>query len=147
MKILAVASGGGHVVELLRLQPAFEGHELMYMSTLESYASTFKGYQYFTVPDFSQWNAYKIPFVAWKMYQLFAKIKPDVVVTTGAAPGVLALFIGRLIGAKTIWVESLCHAEKVSISGKICKLFADRVYTQWEHLATSKIVYAGNIMI
>jgi UDP-N-acetylglucosamine:LPS N-acetylglucosamine transferase len=81
------------------------------------------------------------------MYKLFTKIKPGVVVTTGAAPGVLALFIGKLMGAKTIWLESLCHAEKVSISGKICKLFADRVYTQWEHLATEKIIYAGNIMI
>src|SRR3954464_1768432 len=122
MKILGVASGGGHVVELLRLQPAFDGHELMYMSTLESYASTFKGHKYFTVPDFSQWNVYRIPLVAWKMYKLFTRIKPDVVVTTGAAPGVLALFIGKLMGAKTIWVESLCHAEKVSISGKVCKL-------------------------
>jgi UDP-N-acetylglucosamine:LPS N-acetylglucosamine transferase len=147
MKVLAVASGGGHVVELLRIEPAFEGHELMYMSTLESYTSTFKGHQYFTVPDFSQWNVYRIPLAAWKMYKLFTKIKPDFVVTTGAAPGVLALFIGKLMGAKTIWLESLCHAEKVSISGKICRLFADRVYTQWEHLATPKIVYAGNIMI
>lgn len=147
MKILAVASAGGHVVELLRLQPAFEGHELMYMSTLETYAPAFKGHQYFTVPDFSQWDVYKIPFVGWKMYRIFSRIKPDVVVTTGAAPGVLALFIGKLMGAKTIWVESLCHAEKVSVSGKICKLFADRVYTQWEYLATSKIVYSGNIMI
>jgi UDP-N-acetylglucosamine:LPS N-acetylglucosamine transferase len=147
MKVLAVASAGGHVVELLRLQPAFDGHDLMYMSTLDTYAKSLKDYPYYTVPDFSQWNVYKIPLVAWKMYQLFLKIKPDVVVTTGAAPGVLELFVGKLMGAKTIWVESLCHAEKVSISGKICALFADRVYTQWEHLATSKVVYSGNIML
>lgn len=147
MKILAVASGGGHVVELLRLQPAFDGHELIYMSTLDSYAKSFKGYQYYTVPDFSQWNVYRIPWAAYKMYQLMAKIQPDVVVTSGAAPGVLALFLAKLMGRKTIWVESLCHAEKVSISGKMCALFADRVYTQWEHLAGRNIVYAGNIMI
>jgi len=147
MKILAVASGGGHITELLRLQPAFEDQELMYMSTHESFASSCKGFPFYTVPDFSRWNAFKIPLVAFKMYKLFRKIKPDVVVTTGAAPGVLALFIGKLLGAKTIWVESLCHAEHVSVSGKMCKLFADRVYTQWQHLAAPKIVYAGNIMI
>jgi UDP-N-acetylglucosamine:LPS N-acetylglucosamine transferase len=146
MKILAIASGGGHVVELLRLQPAFEGHELVYMSTHESFASSFKGFEYHTVPDFSQWNGYKIPTVARKMYKIITKIKPDVIVTTGAAPGVLALFIGWLTGAKTIWVEALCHAEKISISGKMCRFFADRVYTQWEHLAMPGIVYAGNIM-
>ncbi len=146
MKVLAVASGGGHITELLRLQPAFEDHELIYMSTQESFSAKCKGYEYHTVPDFSQWDAYKMPVIGWKMYKLIRKIKPDVIVTTGAAPGVVALFIGKLIGAKTIWVESLCHAEKVSISGKICNLFADRVYTQWPHLATSKIVYSGNIM-
>jgi len=134
-------------VELLRLQPAFEGHELMYMSTHESFASSFKGYPYYTVPDFSQWNTYKMPSVALKMYRIFSQIKPDVIFTTGAAPGVLALLVGKLFGAKTIWVESLCHAEKVSISGKMCAAFADRVYTQWPHLATSKIVYAGNTIV
>jgi UDP-N-acetylglucosamine:LPS N-acetylglucosamine transferase len=147
MKVLAVASGGGHVVELLRLQPAFEGYELMYMSTHESFASSFRGFPFFVVPDFSRWQPFKIPVAAWKMYKQMRKIKPDVVVTTGAAPGVAALFIGKLMGAKTIWIESLCHAEKVSISGRICELFADRVYTQWSHLATSRIVYSGNIMI
>lgn len=146
MKVLAVASGGGHIVELLRLTPAFQDHELIYMSTHESFASKCQGHEYYTVPDFSQWDAHKMPSVGLKMYKIFKKIKPDVIVTTGAAPGVLALFIGKLMGAKTVWVESLCHAEKVSISGKICKLFADRVYTQWAHLATSKIVYSGNIM-
>jgi UDP-N-acetylglucosamine:LPS N-acetylglucosamine transferase len=147
MKVLAAASAGGHVVELLRLQPAFEEHELVYMSTMDTYNSTFKDHEYHKVPDFSQWNVWKIPSAAFKMYKIMSKIKPDVVVTTGAAPGVVALFIGKLIGAKTIWVESLCHAEKVSISGKLCKLFADRVYTQWKHLAQPKIIYAGNIMI
>ncbi|GAB4091698.1 oligosaccharide biosynthesis protein Alg14 [Flaviaesturariibacter terrae] len=146
MKVLGVASGGGHVVELLRLQPAFDDHELIYMSTLDSYADTFRGYAYHTIPDFSQWNVYKIPRAAMILYRLMARIRPDVVITTGAAPGVLALFIGWLLGATTIWVEASCHTEKVSISGKVCALFASRVYTQWEHLATPKFVYSGNVI-
>jgi UDP-N-acetylglucosamine:LPS N-acetylglucosamine transferase len=146
MKVLAVASGGGHVVELLRLQPAFEGHDLVYMSTQESYAASFAGAQYVTVPDISRWNPLRIPIVLTKMFRTMARIRPDVVLTTGAAPGVLALFIGWLMGAKTIWVEASCHTEQISISGKICLLFASRVYTQWPHLASSKIVYSGNVM-
>ncbi|RYY82000.1 MAG: oligosaccharide biosynthesis protein Alg14, partial [Chitinophagaceae bacterium] len=140
------ASGGGHVVELLRLQPAFEEHELIYMSTLDSYANAFKGYAYHTIPDFSQWNVYKVPRASFVLFRLFTRIRPDVVVTTGAAPGVLALFIGWLLGAKTIWVEASCHTEKISVSGKICAFFASRVYTQWQHLATNKFVYSGNVI-
>lgn len=147
MKILAVASGGGHWIELLRLEPAFEDHSLSYMSTNESFRSTVNAFPYYTVPDFSRWNLFKIPLVAWKMFSIMQRIKPDMVITTGAAPGVIALFIGKLLGAKTVWVESMCHAEKISVSGKAVRFFADRVYTQWPHLATSDIVYSGNIMI
>ncbi|RYZ22936.1 MAG: oligosaccharide biosynthesis protein Alg14 [Chitinophagaceae bacterium] len=146
MKVLAVASGGGHVVELLRLRPAFDGHELIFMSTHESFASSFNGYRYVTVPDFSRWNAFRIPFIILKMRRAIARIRPDVVVTTGAAPGVMALFLGWLLGARTIWVEASCHTEKISVSGKLCALFADRVYTQWPHLARPNIIYSGNVM-
>jgi len=147
MKILAVASGGGHWVELLRLQPAFEGHSVTYMSTNEKFASTVSGQEYYSIPDFSRWNKLKMITVGWQMFKKMKAIKPDVIVTTGAAPGVIALFIGKLIGSKTVWIESMCHAEKVSLSGKMVQLFADRVYTQWEHLSDAKFVYAGNIMI
>lgn len=147
MKILAIASGGGHWVELLRLQPAFERHELVYMSTNENFAATVAGYEYHTIPDFSRWNKLKMLSNSWKIYKAIAAIRPDVIITTGAAPGVIALLIGKILGAKTVWIESMCHAEKVSISGKMVQVFADRVYTQWEHLATAKFVYAGNIMM
>ncbi len=147
MKILAVASGGGHWVELLRLRPAFEGHELVYMSTNESFAATVQGAEYHNIPDFSRWDKFRIPSVAWKIYKKLRAIRPDVIITTGAAPGVIALFMGKLLGAKTVWVESICHAEKISVSGKIVQLFADRVYTQWEHLSDAKFVYAGNTII
>lgn len=133
-------------MELMRLQPAFEQHELVYMSTNDSFAATVPGFEYHNVPDFSRWNKLKMITSGWKMYKMISKIRPDVIITTGAAPGVLALLIGRLIGTKTVWVESLCHAEKISLSGKMVRLFADRVYTQWEHLADTRVVYAGNIL-
>jgi UDP-N-acetylglucosamine:LPS N-acetylglucosamine transferase len=69
-----------------------------------------------------------------------------VIVTTGAAPGLFGIFIGKVLGVKTIWIDSIANVEKLSLSGKIASRMADRVYTQWEHLATPKIIYAGNIL-
>lgn len=146
MKVLAVASGGGHWVELLRLQPAFDDHQLVYMSTSDSFRGTVHSFEYHTIPDFSRWNKFRIPVVAWKIFRKIWMIRPDVIVTTGAAPGVIALLLGKLVGAKAVWIESLCHAERVSMSGRMVRLFADRVYTQWEHLADQKVMYAGNIL-
>jgi hypothetical protein len=36
-KILAVSSGGGHWVQLLRLAPAFKGHDVVYVTVNRNY--------------------------------------------------------------------------------------------------------------
>ena len=40
--------------------------------------------------------------------------RPDVVVSTGAAPGYFALRFGRLFGARTLWLESIANVEELS---------------------------------
>ena len=36
-KVLAISSGGGHWIELLRLRPAFEGHFMVFVTVDETY--------------------------------------------------------------------------------------------------------------
>ena len=57
------------------------------------------------------------------------------VISTGAAPGYFAIRIGRLLGAKTIWVDSIANAEELSMTGKLVQRHADVWLTQWEHLS------------
>jgi len=63
------------------------------------------------------------------------RYRPDVIITTGAAPGYFALRFGKLIGARTIWIDSMANAEKLSKSGQEVGKHADLWLTQWEHLA------------
>jgi hypothetical protein len=146
LKILAVASAGGHWVELLRLKPAFNGYDVKFMSTNESFAATVQGHKFYCVPEVSRWNKSKLFKVAYEMAKVISTVKPDVIISTGAAPGVVSIIIGKMKGIKTIWVESMCHVERISLSGKIARFFADQTYTQWPHLASPKILYKGNIM-
>lgn len=146
IKILAVASAGGHWVELLRLQPAFNGFDVSYMSTNLSFAQTVKGHEFYCIPEVSRWNKKRLFKVAFETAKVIFTKKPDVIISTGAAPGVMGIILGKMRGAKTIWVESMCHVEKISMSGKIARLFADQTYTQWQHLASSKILFKGNIV-
>jgi UDP-N-acetylglucosamine:LPS N-acetylglucosamine transferase len=146
MKILAVASGGGHWIELLRLKPVFTGHDTYYLTTNKEFESTVKGEKFYYVPDVSRWNKLKFLVVAMKMNSIIRKIKPDIIISTGAAPGVVSMVLGKLAGARTIWVDSMCHVRKLSLSGKISSWFTDRVYTQWPHLAGKKVFYKGNVM-
>jgi hypothetical protein len=69
--------------------------------------------------------------VAWVVFSL----RPDVIVTTGAAPGFAAIMFGRLLGAKTVWIDSIANSEELSTSGKQARRWATAWVTQWEHLS------------
>ena len=61
--------------------------------------------------------------------------RPDVVISTGAAPGYFGIFFGRLMGARTIWLDSVANAEVLSLAGRKAGRLADLWLTQWPHLA------------
>lgn len=146
MRVLAIASAGGHWIQLLRLKPAFKEHELIFMSTRQGFADTVEGYKFYKVPDSNRKNKLKLLKSAFSVTRLVLSIKPDVIITTGAAPGLMGLLVGKLVGAKTIWIDSIANVEKISMSGNIASKIADRVYTQWEHLAGNKILFNGNVL-
>ncbi|MFD2579020.1 hypothetical protein ACFSTD_11260 [Novosphingobium colocasiae] len=104
--MLAVASGGGHWIELLRLRPAFSGWDVAYVSTFANYATTVPGARYYIVPDASRFN--KIAFffkVLAKALPIALKERPSAIVTTGSAPMLAFLVLGRLLGARTLWMR------------------------------------------
>ena len=73
--------------------------------------------------------------------------RPDVVLSTGAAPGFFAILFGKLLGARTIWVDSIANAEQLSLSGKKAGRFADLWLTQWPHLAQpGGPLYKGSVI-
>jgi UDP-N-acetylglucosamine:LPS N-acetylglucosamine transferase len=146
-KILAIASIGGHWIQLLRLMPAFKDQEVTFISTMASFAGTVSGHKFYTVPDANRSNKFDLFKCALAVsWIVFFKIRPNVIITTGAAPGLIGLVAGKVIGAKTIWIDSIANVDKLSMSGSIALKIADRVYTQWEHLATSKVTYSGNVL-
>ena len=146
MKILAVASVGGHWKQLLRIIPPDNTEiESVYVSTHPKCASMTEGRSFHTLRDFSRWDFYLMIPVFFQAVRIIRKEKPEAVVSTGAAPGLIALFAARLLGKKAIWIDSVANVERLSLSGRIASLFASQTYTQWESLATSKVKYAGNI--
>lgn len=145
-KVLAIASAGGHWTQLLRLKPAFDEFQLIFVTTKESFASTVEGHEFFVVPEANRWQKFKLIKLFFCVVKTVLKTRPNVVVSTGAAPGLMGIIAGKLIGGKTIWIDSIANVEKLSLSGKIAVFFADRVYTQWSHLATTNVMFKGNVL-
>ena len=118
-RILAVSSGGGHWVELMRTMPAFEGADVAFVTVNRAYRSEVPGHRFYTVNDATRWNKIAVAMMALRVLLILMRERPDVVVTTGAAPGYFALRFGRLFGARTIWLDSIANVDELSMSGRI----------------------------
>ncbi len=91
-RVLAVSSGGGHWVQLLRLRPAFEGSEVTFVTVSESYRSDLlPGSRFRTIPDSNMWQKGRLILTALGVFWTLLRVRPDVVISTGAAPGYFAI--------------------------------------------------------
>ena len=137
-RVLAVASGGGHWIELLRIQPAFEGCDLAFVTVHDAYRHDVPGHRFYCVNDATAWNRLRLLWQAGSILAILLRERPDFVVSTGAAPGYFALRLGKLLRARTIWVDSIANVERLSRSGEKVGRFADIWLTQWPHLARER---------
>ena len=144
--ILAIASIGGHWVELQRLNPFFKEHDVTFISNKSFINKKIGDSKYYTVPDANKDEKFNLIRCFFMVFVRVAVLRPGVIITTGAAPGLMGIIIGRIFGAKTIWIDSIANVEKLSLSGRIAVKIADRVYTQWSHLSTNRVVYSGNLL-
>ena len=135
-KLLAISSGGGHWIQLLRLRPAFDGCVVTYATVREGYRTDLEpGADFRLIPDANRWSKARLLRSAAAIAWLLLRLRPDVVVTTGAAPGFFAVRLGKWLGARVVWIDSIANAEELSMSGEKAGRFVDLWLTQWPHLA------------
>lgn len=120
-RVLAASSGGGHWVELRRLDPALLDYEVHYLSVKPDYAGSTPIGRFHLVRDATRWNPIGVIVLSMQVLFYVVRIRPQVVISTGAAPGVFAILFGKAISAKTIWVDSLANVEELSHSGKLVR--------------------------
>jgi len=146
IRIMAVASGGGHWVQLQRVMPAFEGHDVTFVTINPTYKADVPGERVLIVRDSTRWNKLGLIILGFQILLSLIRIRPHIVVSTGAAPGFMAIVLGRLLGAKTVWLDSIANVEEVSMSGRMVRRWAVLWLTQWPHLATDDgPKYAGRV--
>lgn len=146
-RVLAVSSGGGHWIELLRLRPAFEQQETIYVTVNETYQRDVAPSRFIVVRDATSWTPWAMLVLGLQMFSAVIRIRPSVVITTGAAPGLFGLVAGKLIGARTVWLDSIANVDELSRSGRLARRFADVWLTQWQHLASvGGPEYAGKVL-
>ena len=84
-------------------------------------------------------NLIKNTFLAIKVLK---KEKPDLIISTGAAVAVPFFYIGKLFGAKTVYIEVFDRIDKPTLTGKMVYPITDKFIVQWEEM---KKVYKKGI--
>jgi len=135
IKVLAAASGGGHWEQLMLLRPTLERYDVRFATTEPALAEQRGIAGAHRLPDCNQNMPLRSLQCALVALRLVIRHRPDVVVSTGAAPGFFCILAGRLTGARTLWIDSVANGEALSMCGKLSKTFAHQCWSQWEDVA------------
>ena len=136
MKICLVASAGGHLSQLLKITPAVEGYEAFVITTSEAVRKNLTRFgRVHVVGECNRQHGLKVIQVLLACWRILRREKPDVVLSTGAAAGCMCCFLGKLRGAKVVWVDSITNVDRLSLSGRLVRHIADLFLVQWAALA------------
>lgn len=145
-RVLAVASGGGHWIQMLRLRPVLDGYVTTYATVDGQAAADVAPARLCVIPDANRDTKLRLLWLTVRLFQIVLTVRPHVVVTTGAAPGYLAIRIAKLFGARTMFIDSVANAEELSLSARLAQDHADRLLTQWPAVAAKTGAdYAGSV--
>jgi beta-1,4-N-acetylglucosaminyltransferase len=133
--VLLVASSGGHLLQLLTLRAAWQGLPTVWVSNdKEDARSLLVGEDAHFLPGPYSRNPRSLLANLLLAVRVVVRERPATVLTTGADIAVPFAWVGRLLGARVVYVESFTRIETVSLSCKLIKPVAHRVYVQWPEL-------------
>lgn len=147
-KILAIASPGGHWIQLNKIcNPMEDRFDVVYITPGSQYSSSNNDRRIINITDASATSKHKLIPLAFQLIMLFIKERPTAIISTGAAPGAIAFLLAKFLPIKTIWVDSIANTTELSRSGRMIKKHADLVITQWKPLSDdTNIIYQGSIL-
>ncbi|MBP3891504.1 MAG: polysaccharide biosynthesis protein [Solobacterium sp.] len=152
-KILFISSTGGHLTELLQLKPMFEHCDFHIITEntnanqwlTKTYGEERVDYLVYGTRSHLFSYVFKFAYNYFKSIQLFRKIKPDVVITTGTHTAVPICQIAHRHGKKVIWIETFANAKTPTKAGQMIYPIADLFLVQWESMLEvyPKATYKG----
>lgn len=69
----------------------------------------------------------------WALKTLMIE-RPEVIVSLGSEIAIPFFYWSRLFGIKTIYIESWCRVENLSVTGWLVYLVSDQFWVQWPQL-------------
>ena len=136
--VLLVCSSGGHLLQLYSLAIAWRDLSCAWVSfdkpDVVSMLAAEQVFFAYGPTNRSIRNLLRNLPLAWRLVR---RLRPAVLVTTGAGVAVPFAWIARLFGSPVIYVESLARIDEPSLSCRLIAPIATRVYVQWPELLSA----------
>ena len=140
LRLCLAASGGGHVRQLLDMQPVWSRFDHFFVTEDTVLGQTLRAsHRTYFVPHFA-WGQAKLGSPFRMMARAFASVirsahimfreRPDVVITTGAGAVIFVLLWARMLGARIVVIESFARFEHASMFGRIAAPLAHDMVVQ-----------------
>ena len=149
LKICLAASAGGHLVQLLKISETWQDRDCFSVTTSPSVKGKLENFgPVFIVGESNRNHPLKIIPVMFKCLGIIFKQRPDVVISSGALHGCLLCLFNKLRGGKVVWLDSIANTQKLSLSGRIVRPFADMIFSQWPDVAKKydNVKFAGSVV-
>ena len=135
MKICLVGSSGGHLLHLYMLKSFWRAQEHFWVTfdkvDSRSLLEGEKLYPCYFPTNHNIKNLIRNTVLAWKILH---RERPDLIISSGAAVAVPFFYLGKLFGAKTIYIEVFDRIDKPTLTGKLVYPVTDRFIVQWEEM-------------
>lgn len=135
MKVCLVGSSGGHLTHLLLLKPFWQKQDRFWVTfDKEDARSALKGERVY--PCYFPTNRSFKALVKNTVLaiRVLKKEKPDLIISSGAAVAVPFFYIGKMMGAKTIYIEVFDRMDAPTLTGRLVYPVTDRFIVQWKEM-------------
>jgi UDP-N-acetylglucosamine:LPS N-acetylglucosamine transferase len=142
-----VASAGGHLAQLRLIVGALPAEELAWVIAEGRGGGAADESGRVTVCEANARAPWAAVRQAFAVSAVVLRLRPRVVISTGASVGVWAVVVGRLLGARTVWIDSVANRGRMSLSARLVRPFATHWLTQSEAVAArTRARYVGNVL-
>ncbi|WP_330544281.1 PssD/Cps14F family polysaccharide biosynthesis glycosyltransferase [Butyrivibrio sp. XB500-5] len=143
IKVCLVGSSGGHLTHLYMLKPFWENKDRFWVTFDKEDARSLLENERMIPCYYPTNRSIKGLIINTVLaFRVLKKERPDLVISAGAAVAVPFFYVGKLYGAKCIYIEVFDRIDKPTMSGKLVYPVTDRFIVEWEEM---KKVYPGAI--
>ena len=146
--MLLVCSSGGHLLQLLALREAWEGFDRVWVTfDAGDSRALLAGEEVVHAHQPTNRNVPNLLRNIVLASRVVRRERPFAVVTTGAGVAVPFVWLGRLFGARVVYVETLSRIDRPSLSYRLVAPAVSRTYVQWPELQRTlrRAHYCGTV--